>query len=543
MNPVLGFVIGLFATIVLVPPLTRVAGLLHLQDRPNRRKIHHEPIPCVGGFGLFAGVLVPILLWLPLDTTMQSYVVAVCLIFIFGVWDDIRDLNYKWKLLAQVIPVAIVVHGGVVMDHLPFFGFDPAPPWISYLVTGLFLLAVINAVNLFDGLDGLAGGCMLLTLGAIAFLAYEVDGFGVTLIALSTMGAILGFLYFNTYPARVFMGDAGSQLLGFTVAVLAIQLTQETHTALNPALPLLLLGLPILDTLWVFTLRIRQGRSPFVGDRQHLHYQALNFGFSHTAAVSLIYLIQAVMVVSALLVIYQSDLVVVGTFLLECGVLTGLVYWARSVGWRKRPAGSSVVMRFVEHRNTWLRRLPQSQPVLAYYIEASLSIFLLLGAIFTGSLDRTNAVLALGVAGLMLFATLFLAPWTYLFIRIGVYVASLLALIVFLPLSQESAVIGWTIDIFLLILAIVLALAIRVTRKDLFQVTPQDLLIAFFALAVAFLPQEIFGEFPVGYVFLRVTVLFYACEYLVGMAAHRYIGLRVSTFAVFLIVGARGWIL
>ena len=543
MNPVIGFVIGFFVTIVLVPPMTRAGRILGLNDKPDARKTHTGPIPCVGGFGILAGVFLPILIWIPLDTQFGSYLVAATVIFLGGVWDDRRNLNYKWKFAAQAIPVAIVLHGGILMEHLPFFGLDPVSPWLSYPITALFLLGFTNAVNLFDGLDGLAGGCLLLTLGAIAFLATVAGGDDLTLICLAMMGAILGFLYFNTYPARIFMGDAGSQFLGFTVAVLAIFLIEETHTALNPGLPLLLLGLPLLDTLWVLILRISQRRSPFVGDRQHLHYQLLNLGFTHGGSVTLVYLVQAITVGSALLLMYQSDLVVVGVFTLECVVIAGLVALALSTGWKWRAVPTDKTLYLPERKSRWLQRFTWLSPAAAYFIEGSLSAFLISGALFSANLNREFSTVALGVAVMMLFAGLFMTAWTYLFTRIGVYVASLLALLTFLPVSESEPAVRWAIDIYLVTLALCLAIAIRFTRRDLFQVTPQDLLVVFFAIAIPLLPEATFGEFPIGYLFLRAAVLFYACEYLMGIAAHRNLGLRVATFAALVITGTLGWVL
>ena len=541
MIPIMGFVVGLFVTLVLVPPLIRVAGLLGLKDKPGGRKIHTEPVPCIGGFGILAGVFLPALMWLPLNTQLRSYLIASAVIFILGVRDDQHNLNYKWKFAGQAVAIVIVLAGGNLLEHFPFFGFDPVPGWISYPVTALFLLGLTNAVNLFDGLDGLAGGCMLLTLGAIAYLAYQGGGGALTLSCLAAMGAILGFLYYNTYPARIFMGDAGAQFLGFTVAIYSILLIEETHTALNPTLPLLLIGVPVLDTLWVLALRISQGRAPFVGDQQHLHHQLLNFGFTHSGAVSLIYSAHAVMVGSALLVLYQSDLIVVGVFLVEIGILAGLIYWARSIGWRRRPVEFAESLNFGERWNVWRRKFSWIRPASIYFVEISFSVFLVFGATFNENVDRVSSVLAFGLLGLMLFASFFLIPWIHLFTRFGVYVTSLLALIGFLPLTQQNTAVDWTIDTYMLLLAVILAIGIRFTRRDLFQVTPQDLLVAFFVVAIPSLPSETFGEFPWGYLFLRAPILFYACEYVVSIAPRRYVILRTATIAALVITGIRGW--
>ena len=267
------FVLTLFVTLVTIPVLMRIAGWLRLVDIPDARKVHAVAIPRCGGIAIALGTAVPVLMWVPLDRATTSYLVAARIIVGFGVWDDVKPLHYGWKLLGQALAVGVVMAGGVVIEHVPFFGLDPAPIWVSYPLTALFLLGVTNAVNLFDGLDGLAGGCVLLTLSALAALAYLGQGFPVTLIVVAIAGSIFGFLRYNTHPASVFMGDAGSQFLGFTTAVLMILLIERCDHALIPGLALLLLGLPRLDTCTVTVQRLWAGRSPFSADRNHLHHK------------------------------------------------------------------------------------------------------------------------------------------------------------------------------------------------------------------------------------------------------------------------------
>ncbi len=152
------FFIGLFVTMVLIPVLMRISGPGGILDYPNPRRVHDKRIPRVGGIAIAAGALASIVIWLPLEGIFLSYIVGGVIVLCVGIWDDIRPLDYKWKFLGQSIAVACVISGGLEFSHLPFFGLDPVPGYISYPITFLFLLGVTNAVNLFDGLDGLAGG-------------------------------------------------------------------------------------------------------------------------------------------------------------------------------------------------------------------------------------------------------------------------------------------------------------------------------------------------------------------------------------------------
>ena len=212
---------------------------------------------------------------------MVGFLCGIAVILLFGVWDDIRGLDYRLKFLGQITAVLIVVlYGGVVIRFVPLSGLEPLPDYVAIPFTVFALIGITNAVNLADGLDGLAGGITLLSLGMIGILAYPTGDTNVPLAAIAVIGSIVGFLRFNTYPARIFMGDGGSQFLGFSAGVLVVMLTQESNTALSPALTLMILGLPILDTGMVMAQRLHEGRSPFLPDKNHIHHKLLALGFA-----------------------------------------------------------------------------------------------------------------------------------------------------------------------------------------------------------------------------------------------------------------------
>ena len=239
------------------------------------------------------------------------------IIVAFGVWDDRVDLSYRSKLVGQLLAsLAVVVGGDIWFTTLPFLPDVEIPAWAGMCVTVIFLIGVSNAVNLTDGLDGLAGGLSFLTLSGIAYLAYLSDDSTVLMLTVPFLGGLLGFLRYNTYPARIFMGDGGSQLLGFIMGVLAILLTDSSRGPFSPGLALFLLGLPFLDTLGVTGQRLAEGRSPFIGDRAHIHHKLLRFGFTHYEAVTVIYVIQAGMLGLAYVLRWQSDTLILPLYLL-----------------------------------------------------------------------------------------------------------------------------------------------------------------------------------------------------------------------------------
>lgn len=331
----LAFVVALTVTAALIPVLAHWAPHIGLTDAPGPRKVHSVPVPRVGGLAMAAGLFIATAVSVQFDTTVQGLLIGLAVLLAFGLWDDRVTLGWGPKFAGQIIAVVLcMVVGGVRVGPITIGTLDVAPAWLSTVVTFVFLIGVTNAVNLADGLDGLAGGMVLLCLCAISLFAVASGNTTVTTIALIEAGAVLGFLRFNTHPARIFMGDSGSQMLGFSVGALALMATQGETCALSAALPLLLLGLPIMDTLTVMLTRIRAGRSPFSADRSHLHHRLLALGFAHREAVLLIYLLQVGLVLLAWFLRFELDLEIFVAFCLFASVVLLALTWANRSGWR-----------------------------------------------------------------------------------------------------------------------------------------------------------------------------------------------------------------
>jgi UDP-GlcNAc:undecaprenyl-phosphate GlcNAc-1-phosphate transferase len=540
MSLIFGLLAGIFLTLVLIPPLTRVSAWCGLQDLPGERKVHRVPIPRVGGIAIGCATLTSIVVWVPLETEVRSYVIGGIWILFFGIIDDIFELRAKWKLLAQLPAVAIALSGGIVQTHLPFFGFDAAPAWIIYPVSAIFLLGTINAINLFDGLDGLAGGCVLLSLGAIALLAFQVEGFGLALMALALMGALLGFLNFNTHPARIFLGDAGSQGLGFSLAVFAIMLAENVHTALNPTIPFMILGLPLLDTCWVFFRRVSEGRSPFAADKQHLHHLLLSGGFSHSQAVSIIYAFQSLVISSVLVLRYASDTTVVSIYLIECAAFLFLVVRRARHSGAEKLKDRHQQRHFSGTRERLLRRFSGLRKPLCDLLEGALGLFVIASAIFGPTVARDVAIPSLVLAVLVPAAALFFSPSASFLSRTGFYVVSLLAIFACQSLLEVSVFHAWIVQGYMGVIALILVLSVVLTPRQTFQATPQDFLIGFFAVSAPVLPNEWFADLPLGFMVISAISLFYAFEYVFSIEERRNLVLRVSIVASLMIFGIRG---
>ena len=336
MNLLLAFAIAAGLSAALIPPATRLASRLGMLDHPTNRKVHLAPIARTGGWGIVVGALVPFLYSLSVDPLLLSYLIGAVVLFGFGLWDDAANLNHRLKFIGQTVAAAGVVFcGDLYVTRIPFMGEMPMPEMYARPFSVFALVGVINAVNHSDGLDGLAGGECLLSLAAILALLLPAVGAAdsMALLACATLGSTLAFLRYNRHPARVFMGDTGSQFLGFTLGVLIIYLAQHTERQFAPSAALLLIGMPVFDILVTLALRIRCGMSWFAGSRNHLHHRLLDRGFGHYAAVGILCGMQAALVAVGYLLHQQSESVLLGCYVLICGGALSALVIAERRGW------------------------------------------------------------------------------------------------------------------------------------------------------------------------------------------------------------------
>jgi len=501
------FFVALVVTMALIPPLMRVAHRLAVVDTPNERKVHTGAIPRIGGMAMITGAFIPIVLWLPHDATVTSFLSALLVLLVFGAWDDCRELGYHLKFLGQFLAVLLIVFwGGVSISVFPFAGMDPVPPYLSIPVTVIFLVGVTNAVNLADGLDGLAGGVTLLSLGTVAFLAKLADGQDLMLICFAVAGAILGFLRYNTYPARIFMGDTGSQFLGFTVGVLSVLLTQQVNTALNPLLPLFLVGLPVVDTFFVMVKRISEGRSPFSADKSHMHHRLLSLGLAHYEAVAAIYVSQLTFLLAAFLLRYHGDIIV---FVVYTG-LVGLIVGGLQLFQHRRPGQKWA--RLTRH----VARFDRSDRARAWVLRtmrAGISAYLLLGVALVSDVPFDIAVSSLILLVILLVRLVWAARLRFVSLRLLVFPT--IAFAVYLMHSDQvvGELLPQNLKIGLLVILLALMfIVIRSTKDQTFQTTPTDLLVIALAGSVGVLYQQGLIEVAMVPMVLVIVVLFYAAE-------------------------------
>lgn len=534
------FITSLFICMALIPPLQLNAGRWRFMDLPGERKVHANPIPRIGGIAFGFAALLSIFFWVPQDPVITPVLVSATIILGFGIWDDRANLNYRTKLVGQLLAVfVVVVMGHIRFEQIPFFYADEAPLWLTVPLTVVFLVGASNAVNLSDGLDGLAGGLAFLTFAGIAYLAYLSHDITVLVLAAGFLGGLLGFLRYNTYPARIFMGDAGSQLLGFSMGVFVLLMSDPVRDPFPVTVGLLALGLPFLDTIAVMGQRLAKGRSPFIGDRNHVHHKLLALGLSHYEAVIVIYGIQAVMVGLAYLLRWQSDaliLTVYGAF--------ALAMFALFVATERRRVPSSILSSGRVLSDTKLARAGLWLSDMApRFLAVVVPLFLVANVFLPGHVPAD-----VGLAAISLFVVVMAGPWFMPqyrshFVRGGLYVGS--AFLMYM-VEQSGMSDIWPIYVtqntLLALIALLVLLSMRFSRGNRFQTTPLDYLMVFFALIVPLLP-EMRADMPtLSILAAKLIVLYFSFELLLHSFVDRVKQLGFLSLWVLFGLGVKAWL-
>lgn len=308
---ILSFITAFTLTFLAIPSIISVAKKKGLVDIPGGRRSHAEATPSLGGIGIFAGMIFSIIMWTPFNYfgDLQYILCSFIIIFLIGAKDDIDPMNPGRKFLGQIFAAAILVFmANVKLTSLyGIFGVYIIPEPVSILLSIFTILVIINSFNLIDGINGLSAGIGTLISIVLGSWFFLIDRIEIAIVAFSLAGALIAFLKYNVSPAKIFMGDTGSLLLGLVCSILAI-LFIELHQDLKgspyalkaaPSVAIGILILPLFDTLRVFTMRIIRGRSPFKPDRNHIHHLLLDSGLSHMQATGTLIIVNILFIVMA----------------------------------------------------------------------------------------------------------------------------------------------------------------------------------------------------------------------------------------------------
>lgn len=286
----LGFILTLIISLVLTPFIIKIAFKFNIVDRPDERKLHKGTRPYLGGVVIFIS-FISVFLILGINIEHQMAIMTGAVIMLLtGLFDDIVNLKPIYKLLGQLSSASVLVYSGVVIEKItiPFLGTVQLGS-LSIAISIIWIIVVSNAINLIDGLDGLATGVStiaLISILTIGILDYRVS---VVYLCILLIGSNLGFLFWNFYPSKIFLGDAGSLFIGYMIAVISMLGLFKNVAIFSFIIPLIILAFPIIDTLFAIIRRLKNGQNILAADRKHIHYKLLEAGFSHRGAVLLIY--------------------------------------------------------------------------------------------------------------------------------------------------------------------------------------------------------------------------------------------------------------
>ncbi|KGX85169.1 glycosyltransferase family 4 protein [Pontibacillus marinus] len=290
------------ASILITPLVKKLAVKIGATDQPNHRKVHKKLMPRLGGLAIFLSFIIGILLFFPDSGYTWPVVIGSTIIIITGILDDMRELSPKLKIAGQLAAATVVVVGGVQVEfiNLPFMDDKLEFGYLSIPITIVWIIAITNAINLIDGLDGLAAGVSAIALLTIAGMAITMGNSFVVIVGFITLGSTLGFLLFNFYPAKIFMGDTGALFLGFMIGVLSL-LGFKNVTFFSFIIPIIILGVPISDTIFAIVRRFVQQKPLSSPDKSHLHHCLLRLGYSHPETVLMIYAMAALFSLAAVI--------------------------------------------------------------------------------------------------------------------------------------------------------------------------------------------------------------------------------------------------
>jgi len=335
---ILSFITAFALTYAAIPSIINIAVKKNLVDVPGNRTSHTTITPSLGGIGIFAGMIFSIVMWTPFSVfgDLQYILGAFIIIFLIGAKDDIMPMSPARKMMGQFLAASILVYKANirVTSFYGIFGIYELPEYFSIAITIFTILVVINSFNLIDGINGLSGGIASLISFTLGTWFFMIDSMGLAIIAFSLMGATMAFLRYNVTPAKIFMGDTGSLLLGLVCAILVIQFI-EMHNLIEgsayyfraaPAAAIGILILPLFDTFRVFTTRILRKRSPFQPDRNHIHHLLIDTGLTHMQASGILVLVNALFIVMVTKFQFLGNMNLLILVLGTATVLTSLLY-------------------------------------------------------------------------------------------------------------------------------------------------------------------------------------------------------------------------
>ena len=542
------FLTSLFSVLVLIPSISRLAVSIGIFDSHDERKMHNGAIPRLGGIAIFFAVLLATILFGDIDRNARGFLAGGVVIFLTGLTDDLSGLTPRKKLLGQLVAALLVtVVGGLSLTSLGnLFGAGPVElGYLSVPFTVFAIVGVINAINLMDGLDGLAAGVAAIATSTIGILAWHTGNQHLVGACVALLGALIGFLKFNSYPARIFMGDGGSLLLGYCLATFAIQLVECGTKDVSPMLPVVILAVPICDTCFVMIRRLMNHQPISAPDRSHIHHRLMGLGLGHKAAVVFIYGLSYLIAIYAVM---SQNLPGYRQLINLALIFTVLYFLKRLVALLLKRRASLFLVDDRSFLNVfnyrWMVRYSQYLLVVAKYTVIAI-LFL---TVFISPAPGSNLAI---VAGLLLLLTVVLifqtGGWGNRFLQLVLYSNGAFLVYIMENYGREAVLFGVSLNLIstglFLLLFVVSGVMLFLRKKSrALMGSPMEYFILFIVIAIPLFPNEFSSPMHLLTVAAKSLILFLSYKMIFMLNVRRNRKVIVATLLALLVCAVRSLI-
>ncbi len=537
------FLTALFTVLVMIPSISKLAVGIGIMDRIDARKVHTLDTPRLGGIAIFFAFMLAVILFGEFSRQTRGFLSGAIIIFLTGLIDDIVGLTPQKKLVGQIMAaLAATTIGGLHIKTLGnLFGWGETPlGHLGFPLTILAIVGIINAINLLDGLDGLAGGVTTIATTAFAIIAFLTGNSQLIGLTVALLGAITGFLKFNTYPARIFMGDSGSLFLGYSLGIFSAIVVEGSFGRVAATIPFIILSIPVLDTLYVMFSRMRSGKNIFHADRTHVHHRFLDFGFSHKATVTIVYSLTYCFSVLAILLIDLPE-----KYLLSVSLLISVLFVLTAAVGKHFPGPlNSLSFERLLLRSNSQSLMNTSHSLLLcskYTVIAILSLALLLPPVLDFN-SITVAALLLALSISLLFMT---KDWGNHFLHFVLYFNGAFLIYLIENQGREKFIAEISLNtvshglFFILFFICGIEMFIRVRSGEL-KGSPLEYLLLFIVISIPFLPADFIAKHHLYTVGSKSVILFTAYKQVLMDQANRNRKIIVTTLGVLLIAVLKG---
>ncbi|HEY3309427.1 MAG TPA: MraY family glycosyltransferase [Desulfuromonadaceae bacterium] len=534
------FLSALMVSVLMIPPISHLSIRIGGIDKPNARKVHCTETPRLGGIAIFCAFLFSVLFFIDIDRQTKAFLAGAIVIFLTGLADDLTGLRPRNKLIGEVLAATLAILSGDI--SITTLG---NPLGLGEIQLGIFaipftifaVVGVMNAINLIDGLDGLAGGTSAVACLAFGVLSWNAGNISMLALIIALLGAIVGFLRYNTYPAKIFMGDSGSLFLGYCMGFFSVMLLNKSGGAVSPVAPLMILGVPILDTLVVMGGRKLSGVSISSPDRTHIHHRLLGLGFGHRFSVLLVYGLSYLLAVLALLLHGTRDSIQVIVLIIFCIFLYSVLHvLATSEKAQQFPLLKSNTT--IRQTNTFRTLIEYSRyllVVMKYLLLVIISLVIIVKPDYPVNIALGCGLLLVFMSGLFMLGK----GWSNSLLQSVIYFSGLISIFIIENYGRQTELAGFELiwvshTLFAcLLVAVAIKVVLRKRAGHLIN-TPFEYLILFVVVAVPLLPTDITAKFHLMSVAAKSVIIFAAYKLILMRQARNNRKILAATFVALL---------